>query len=135
MSAAMGMVRTHAQTMRPATPQRTAESRRVEPTPTMAPVMVWVVETGMPNELARNSVAAPAVSAAKPPTGCSLVIFEPRVWMMRHPPESVPRAIAACAARMTHIGMVNTLRYPAVKSTPAMIPMVFCASFVPWPSE
>ena len=25
-----------------------AEARRAEPTPTMAPVMVWVVETGMP---------------------------------------------------------------------------------------
>src|SRR5437773_2048950 len=66
MSAAMGMVRTQAHTMRPATPHRTAESRRVAPTPTMAPVMVCVVETGIPNELARNSVAAPAVSAAKP---------------------------------------------------------------------
>jgi hypothetical protein len=35
-----------------------------------------------------------AVSAAKPPTGCSLVIFEPIVWMMRQPPDSVPSAIA-----------------------------------------
>src|SRR5256885_392931 len=56
----MGMVSTQAQTIRPATPQRTAERRRVAPTPTMAPVMVCVVETGMPNELARKSVAAPA---------------------------------------------------------------------------
>ena len=47
-TAAAGMVRIHAQMMRPATPQRTARAPRVEPTPTMAPVMVWVVETGMP---------------------------------------------------------------------------------------
>ena len=32
-----------------ATFQRTAETRRAAPTPTMAPVMVWVVETGMPS--------------------------------------------------------------------------------------
>ena len=42
------MVSTHAQTIRVATPQRTAESLRVAPTPMIAPVMVWVVETGIP---------------------------------------------------------------------------------------
>jgi hypothetical protein len=47
------MVRTQAQTIRRATPQRTADSRRVAPTPTIAPVMVWVVETGMPRKVAR----------------------------------------------------------------------------------
>ena len=54
---------------------RTALARWVEPTPTMAPVMVWVVDTGMPNVVARNKVIAPPVSAQKPPTGLSLVIF------------------------------------------------------------
>ena len=39
---------THAQTMRVATPQRTAESLCVAPTPMIAPVIVCVVETGMP---------------------------------------------------------------------------------------
>jgi hypothetical protein len=34
--------------MLPATPQRTAEPAGAEPTPTMAPVMVCVVDTGMP---------------------------------------------------------------------------------------
>ena len=48
MSAAAGIVRIHAQTIRPAMPQRTAERRVVAPTPTMAPVIVWVVLTGMP---------------------------------------------------------------------------------------
>ena len=38
--AAAGMVRIQAQTMRPATPHLTAESRRVAPTPTMEPVIV-----------------------------------------------------------------------------------------------
>ena len=31
----------------------------VAPTPTIAPVMVWVVDTGMPRPVARNSVIAP----------------------------------------------------------------------------
>ena len=38
--AEMGMVKIHAQMMFPATPQRTAESLFVEPTPTIAPVIV-----------------------------------------------------------------------------------------------
>ena len=37
-----------AQTIRPAMPQRTAWTRRAEPTPTMDDVIVWVVDTGMP---------------------------------------------------------------------------------------
>ena len=80
--------------MLPATPQRTAEALRVEPTPTIAPVMVCVVDTGMPSPVARNSVIAPPVSAQKPPTGFSLVIFCPMVLTMRQPPNIVPSAIA-----------------------------------------
>ena len=63
----------HAQTMLPATPQRTAEAPRTEPTPTIAPVIVCVVDTGTPSADAMNSVIAPPVSwAQKPPTGFSL---------------------------------------------------------------
>ncbi|MCY1212276.1 hypothetical protein D3C87_801290 [compost metagenome] len=89
------MVRTQAQTMFPATPQRTALARCVAPTPTMAPVMVCVVDTGMPSAVARNRVSAPPVSAQKPPTGLSLVIFWPMVFTMRQPPNMVPSAMAA----------------------------------------
>ncbi len=90
-----GIVKTQAQTMVPATPQRTALARCVEPTPTMAPVMVCVVDTGMPSAVARKSVNAPPVSAQNPPTGLSLVIFWPMVLTMRQPPNMVPSAIAA----------------------------------------
>ncbi len=48
MVAAAGIVRIHAQTIRPATPHFTADNRRVAPTPTIAPVIVCVVETGVP---------------------------------------------------------------------------------------
>ena len=109
MIPAAGMVRTHAQTIRPATPHFTAEKRLAEPTPTIEPVMVCVVETGMPKYVAPKSVIAPAVSAQNPPTGCSLTIFVPIVLTIRHPPESVPRAIAAHAATSTQSGMSGSL--------------------------
>ena len=89
-----GIVSTQAQTMLPATPQRTVDALRTAPTPTMAPVMVWVVDTGMPSAVARNSVIAPPVSAQKPPTGLSLVMRWPMVLTMRQPPNSVPAPIA-----------------------------------------
>jgi len=47
-AAAAGIVSTHAKMMLPATPQRTAEKRRVAPTPMTEEVMTWVVETGSP---------------------------------------------------------------------------------------
>src|SRR5579859_5065291 len=96
------MVNTQAQTIRLATPQRTAERRVVDPTPTMAPVMVCVVLTGMPREARKKRVAAPALSAQNPPTGLSLVILEPMVWTMRQPPKYVPSPMAALAPRMIH---------------------------------
>jgi len=67
--AEMGMVKSQAQMMFPATPQRTAESLLVEPTPTMAPVMVCVVLTGIPATVAPMMEQAAAVSALNPPIG------------------------------------------------------------------
>ena len=107
MAAAPGMVSSQAHTIWPATPHRTADKRRVEPTPTIAPVMAWVVLTGMPRIVASRMADAAPVSAANPCTGCNFVIFDPIVWMMRHPPDRVPSPIAACAARMTQNGMWN----------------------------
>jgi len=95
ISAAAGMVRIQAQTMRPATPHRTEEKEVVLPTPIIAPVMVWVVETGTPKKVANKIEIAPPVSAQKPPTGFNLVIFCPMVLTIRHPPDMVPKAIAA----------------------------------------
>lgn len=47
-NAAPGIVKIHAHTTRPATRHRTADILRAAPTPTMAPVMVCVVDTGIP---------------------------------------------------------------------------------------
>ena len=87
--------------MRPAIPQRTADSRCVAPTPTIAPVIVCVVLTGMPSRVANRMVNAPAVSAQNPPTGRSRVIREPMVCTIRHPPNSVPSEIITYAATST----------------------------------
>ena len=48
ISAVAGIVTTQAITMLVATFQRTAETLRAAPTPMIEPVMVCVVETGMP---------------------------------------------------------------------------------------
>src|SRR5471032_2528716 len=93
-NAEAGIVNTQAHTILPATPQRTADIFCAEPTPTIAPVMVCVVETGTPKCEAISKVSAPPVSAQKPPTGLSLVIFWPMVLTMRQPPNSVPNEIA-----------------------------------------
>src|SRR3954464_10887779 len=94
MKAEHGMVSTHAQTMFPPSPQRTAETDCVEPTPTIDPVMVCVVDTGMPRAVARNSVIDPESSAQKPPTGRIFVMRCPIVLTMRQPPNMVPRPMA-----------------------------------------
>src|SRR5437870_5302235 len=98
--AAAGIVRIHAQRILPATRHLTADNRVVDPTPAIAPVIVCVVDTGIPNSVAPNNVIEPAVSAQNPPTGRNLVIFDPIVCTMRQPPASVPKAIAACARRL-----------------------------------
>ena len=65
----IGMVNIHAQMMFPATPQRTADSLLVAPTPMMAPVIVCVVLTGIPATDAPMMDMAAAVSAQNPPMG------------------------------------------------------------------
>jgi len=82
-------------TMLIATPQRTAESRLIDPTPIIPPAMVWVVLTGMPTCVANSMAAADAASAAKPSWGSSFVIPSPIVRTIRHPPNNVPSAIEA----------------------------------------
>ena len=94
IKAAPGRVRTQATAMFPATPHLTADSRRRDPTPMIPPVIVWVVETGIPPKELPIIEAAAAVSAQNPLTGISLVIRIPMVFTTRQPPISVPRAMA-----------------------------------------
>ncbi len=87
-----------------ATPHFTVLAPMVVPTPMMDVQMICVVLTGMPATEAPIIVAAPAVSAANPCTGRSLVILYPMVLTIRHPPERVPSAMAAWAIRITQMG-------------------------------
>ena len=142
-SALSGSVKTHAVTMLPATPQRTAERRLLAPTPMMHALMQWVVDTGTPRWLAPRMTNAPLVSAANPCSGVMRMILLPIVLMMRCPPADVPRAIAAAHATMTHVGTLsevgsihdgNVEPFPAARnesSASVMTPIDFCASFDP----
>jgi len=64
--AVLGMVKTQVQTIFLATPQWIAENFVTAPTPMIAPVMVWVVETGAPMREEKIIAAAEAVSALNP---------------------------------------------------------------------
>src|SRR5215213_9491563 len=107
MAALIGIVRTQAQTIRAATPQRTAETRWLDPTPMIAPLMTCVVDTGSPRYDAPRIVTAAAVSAANPWIGRRSMIFVPIVLMIRTPPAIVPRPIAAAQATITQVGTTN----------------------------
>src|SRR4051794_36667388 len=103
----MGMVSTQAMSMFLATPQRTAETRLDAPTPMMLAEMTCVVLTGALSQVATRITVAPAVSAAKPLIGRSLMILWPIVFMMRQPPEAVPSPIAVAQLTITHTGTSN----------------------------
>ena len=90
--------------IRTVTPHRTAETRRLEPTPMIAPLSTCVVETGIPRCEAARIVTAALVSAANPSTGFSSMIFVPIVLMIRTPPAIVPAPIATAQATMTQSG-------------------------------
>ena len=72
---AAGIVSTQAHTIRPATPHLTADSRRVAPTPTMAPVIVCVVETGRAGERYVGKRDRSSGLGAKTANGSQLRVF------------------------------------------------------------
>ena len=103
------MVIIQAVTIPLATPQRTADTFFAAPTPMMQPVIVCVVDTGMPNSVAANNIIEPPVSAQQPWTGVNRVILLPMVRTMRQPPASVPIAIANWQAMTTQKGTRNSV--------------------------
>ena len=98
--------------MRPATGHRTAERRCTVPTPVMAPVTTWVVDTGAPRIVEPTRAAPAAVSAANPLIGLRSVRRPPSVRTMRQPPDSVPSAIAEWAKSTTHNGTGSAPEFP-----------------------
>src|SRR5438105_13884762 len=91
-----------------ATPHRTADTRFDAPTPMMLDEITWVVLTGALSHVATRITTDAAVSAANPLIGRSLMIRWPTVFMIRHPPDAVPRAIAVAHATITHTGTVRS---------------------------
>jgi hypothetical protein len=80
---------------------------------------------------------APDDSAANP-CGASISVRRlPIVSMMRQPPTKVPAAMATPQLTFTHSGTVkwSASRLPWAMRASVMIPIVFCASLVPWASE
>src|SRR3569623_1269541 len=134
---AAGIVKIQAHTIRVARPQRMPRIFVTEPTPTIAPVMVWVVDTGTFSAVAPNRVTAPDRFAQNPPIGFSDVMPMPIVLMMRWPPISVPNAMALYDARITQYGPCGAVvgRTPPATITAQITPIVFCASLPPWPIE
>ena len=90
-----GKVSTQAHTMRRATPQFTRRKLLEAPTPMMEAVEQWEVETGMPVMEATNSVITVEREAATPWYFSSETMSMATDLMMRLPPSSVPRDIAA----------------------------------------
>src|SRR5437773_1259456 len=90
----MGIVSIQAHKRFTVTPQRTADNLLVAPTPTMEPVIVCVVLTGIFRFSVTNKVIAPAVSAATPSKGVTFVILVPMVLIILQPPLIVPNAMA-----------------------------------------
>ena len=83
-----------------------------------------------------NRVTPRLGSAQKPCMAIGRVFFGPIVWTSRKPPESVPSLMAARQVMTTQNGTWNPpSNMPCENSRTAMIPMVFCASLPPWPSE
>src|ERR1700754_4099517 len=152
MAAVIGRVRIHAQTMRSTTDQRMALRRLAAPTPMIDADTLCVVDTGMPATDAARITAAELNSAAKPLIGWSLTILWPSVLMIRQPPPAVPAALGSAQPPFTHTGTgtpplgscgmrshdshsgrwTNWPAAVAEASARAMMPMLFCASFMRW---
>ena len=88
------MVMTHAVITFPATPHRTELARRATPAPMIEPVIVCVVETGMPSVEAVNTTIDQAIEALNPWCCDSLVMRLYMVSMIFHPPIIVPSPMA-----------------------------------------
>src|SRR5207248_1619351 len=113
----------------------TAETRFDAPTPMMLAEMTCVVLTGACSSLAVRITAAAALSAAKPLIGRSRMILCPIVFMIRQPPDAVPRAIAVAQPMIAQVGTTTSAgpapdacRAVNAATAMAMMPIDFWAS-------
>src|SRR3989338_10975955 len=99
-----GSVSTHDNAISDASPHLTLENLFAVPAPIIEDVIVWVVDTGMPNTDATCSTVAADVSAANPCSGVREVIFIPRVLIILQPPYATPIPATRPTLSMTHMG-------------------------------
>ena len=102
------------------------------PTPMMALEMTWVVETGIPKWAVPRRTVAAVVSAANPWIGSSSTTRWPIVCMIRQPPIAVPSDRAVAEITITQTGTSTVGITPAENRARVMMPIVFCASLLPW---
>ena len=88
-----------------AIPHLTAERRLVAPTPIIEVLIQCVVLTGIPKCEAISMTVAAEALAANPWTGRKVVIFNPNVWITRHPPMAVPKLIEAAETATAQKGI------------------------------
>ena len=86
----------------------------------------------MPSNDEPSIVTADAVSIETPCTGSSLVILNPRVFTILHPPKKVPNAMEVAARTATTVGTPKDGIQPTENNSAVITPIVFCASLVPW---
>ena len=124
--------------MLPATPQRTAETRLAAPAPMIAPEITCVVDSGKPTCEAERITAAPdglagealrrihlddpAAHRLDDAPAADVGPGGDRARGRRRRPRSAPRRRSAAGS-------------PLATSARKMMPIVFCASLVPWASE
>lgn len=89
--------------------QSTLEKRREAPTPMMAVVFVWVVETGIPNTEDKNKQIAAVTSAEKPWYFSSFTISIPTDLMIFIPPTEVPIPMVKEQRTITQSGIEKPL--------------------------
>ena len=146
MNAAAGIVSTHAHTIRPAIPHRTADSRCVAPTPTIEPVIVCVVLTGMPKCVA--IMIADRAARLRAEAADRTQLRDARAHRVHDAPaaeqraerdrastrRSRPSAESSCCRRRRSGAAIparsRTTPSPT-RAAPTMMPIVFCASLPP----
>ena len=102
--------------------QFTRLMERLAPTPMMADVLQWPVDTGMPVRLANSSVNTVEKLAATPWYFSSFTMSMPTDLMMRLPPTTVPAEIASEHVIMTHMGKppASGVELPKESAMPSM---------------
>ena len=96
--------------------QSTLLKRFEAPTPMMAVVFVWVVETGIPNTEAKNKHIAALKSAEKPWKVYNLTISIPTDLIIFIPPTLVPNPMVIEQSAITQSGIVKPL--PVLSANP-----------------